>query len=297
VGSDLASPLWQNAILYGSALFLLWEIFGGWRRGVIRAGLHFGAFVASGFLGLLAGQGVASLIGILMPGISFLAGLVVGSVVALLVLGICLFLSAVLFKRTSQQPPGLVRWLFGAGGAVFGLLTGLFILWSGITLIRAAGAIAQSAPSASGFSKNLVDLKRSLEKGPLGGLIESIDILPTETYDRIVRLGELSKNPDAMISALRKIETHGAIPDMPSRMHAFFIESPARRPETVGRQRRLHAMQPMVRLAMGASATPRVGGPHVAHFMYLTCYRHFCFLAVGATKHETVCFSPSSFFL
>jgi len=39
---------------------------------------------------------------------------------------------------------------------------------------------------------------------------------------------ELTKNPDAMISALRKIEAHSAIPAMPSRMHAFFIESPAR---------------------------------------------------------------------
>jgi heat shock protein HtpX len=38
---------------------------------------------------------------------------------------------------------------------------------------------------------------------------------------------ELTKNPDAMISALRKIEAHAAIPTMPSRMHAFFIESPA----------------------------------------------------------------------
>ena len=38
---------------------------------------------------------------------------------------------------------------------------------------------------------------------------------------------ELTKNPDAMISALRKIEGHAAIPDMPSRMHAFFIETPA----------------------------------------------------------------------
>ena len=38
---------------------------------------------------------------------------------------------------------------------------------------------------------------------------------------------ELTKNPDAMISALRKIEAHAAIPDMPSRMSAFFIESPA----------------------------------------------------------------------
>ncbi|PWB95743.1 M48 family metallopeptidase [Methylosinus sporium] len=37
---------------------------------------------------------------------------------------------------------------------------------------------------------------------------------------------ELTKNPDAMISALRKIEANALIPDMPSRMGAFFIESP-----------------------------------------------------------------------
>lgn len=43
---------------------------------------------------------------------------------------------------------------------------------------------------------------------------------------------ELTKNPDAMISALRKIEAHAAIPAMPSRMHAFFIETPARVPES-----------------------------------------------------------------
>jgi heat shock protein HtpX len=42
---------------------------------------------------------------------------------------------------------------------------------------------------------------------------------------------ELTKNPDAMISALRKIESHASIPDMPSRMHGFFIESPAVHPE------------------------------------------------------------------
>ena len=38
---------------------------------------------------------------------------------------------------------------------------------------------------------------------------------------------ELTKDPDAMISALRKISGHAAIPDMPSRMHAFFIHTPA----------------------------------------------------------------------
>jgi heat shock protein HtpX len=43
---------------------------------------------------------------------------------------------------------------------------------------------------------------------------------------------ELTKNPDAMISALRKIEAHATIPNMPSRMYGFFIESPAIHPET-----------------------------------------------------------------
>jgi heat shock protein HtpX len=38
---------------------------------------------------------------------------------------------------------------------------------------------------------------------------------------------ELTKNPDAMISALRKIEAHAAMPAMPSRMEGFFIETPA----------------------------------------------------------------------
>ena len=36
---------------------------------------------------------------------------------------------------------------------------------------------------------------------------------------------ELTKNPDAMISALRKIEGH-AVYDVPSRMESFFIENP-----------------------------------------------------------------------
>ena len=37
---------------------------------------------------------------------------------------------------------------------------------------------------------------------------------------------ELTHNPDAMISALRKIEAHAIIPGMPSRVSAFFIETP-----------------------------------------------------------------------
>jgi len=43
---------------------------------------------------------------------------------------------------------------------------------------------------------------------------------------------ELTKNPDAMISALRKIEAQATMEQIPSRMRAFFIESPALLPES-----------------------------------------------------------------
>ena len=206
--SDLGSPFWQNVLLYSAAVFMLWEIYAGWRRGLIRGGLHFGAFVASGLIGMLVGQTVGAVVGVVLPGVAFLAGLLTGAAAALLILGVCLFLGAVLFKRTSQQPPGLVRWTFGAGGAVFGLLTGLFILWGAVSIIRTSGAVAKSgmagqkSQEASAPLRTFAILKDSLEMGPVGDIVESIDILPSETYDHMMRLGQLAKNPDAMMRFL-----------------------------------------------------------------------------------------------
>ena len=203
-----ASPFWQNALLYGASLFLLWEIYGGWRRGVIRSGLHFGAFVLSGFLGMMVGQAIAAVVAIVMPGVSFFAGLGVGLAVTLIVLAICHFLSAILFKRTYQQPPGLVRTMFGLGGAFFGLLTGVFILWGTVSLVRAAGALAQSSMAgqkpkdAPALAQGLATLKESLEMGSIGALVKSVDILPNEAYDHIVRLSKLTADPNAMVRFL-----------------------------------------------------------------------------------------------
>ena len=206
--SDLGSPFWQNVLLYSAAVFMLWEIYAGWRRGLIRGGLHFGAFVASGLLGMLVGQTVGAVIGLVLPGVAFLAGLIAGGAVALVTLGVCLFLGAVLFKRTSQQPPGLIRWLFGAGGAVFGLLTGLFILWGAVSIIRTSGAVAKSGiagqklQDAPAANRVFAMLKDSLEMGPVGDIVESIDILPSEAYDHMTRLGQLTKNQDALMRFL-----------------------------------------------------------------------------------------------
>ena len=150
----------------------------------------------------------AAVVAIVMPGVSFFAGLGVGLAVTLIVLAVCLFLSAILFKRTYQQPPGFVRTLFGLGGAFFGLLTGLFILWGTISLVRASGALAQSSMAgrkpkdAPALAQGLATLKKSLEMGSIGKLVKSVDILPNEAYDHMVRLSKLTADPNAMVRFL-----------------------------------------------------------------------------------------------
>ena len=198
------SPLWQGALFFAAFLFLLWELWRGWRRGVIRSGISFCAFVFSGFLGVLAGQATGFVVEKILPGYGLMAGACVGSVVTLVILGLSLFLGAILFKRTGQQPSGALRLFYGIGGSFFGLLTALVILWGGITIIRSLGVIAQTSVggrSLSDFSsaaKAIVTLKDSLELGPAGEVAESVDAVPPGIYEMIGRVGTLTSDPSAM---------------------------------------------------------------------------------------------------
>lgn len=201
---NFASPFWQGILFLAAILFLLWETFAGWRRGVVRSGIHFCAFVFSGVLGMLAGQSTAFVVEKLMPGYGFLAGAMVGSFVTLLILGLMLILGALLFKRTGQQPTGLIRLLYGGGGAFFGLLTGVVLVWGGITLIRTFGVATEVAlgnrPPASfpPAAKAMLTLKESLELGPAGKVAESVDILPPQFYDILTRIGKMTSDQEAM---------------------------------------------------------------------------------------------------
>ena len=50
------SPLWQTGPFFAGIIFLLWEIWRGWRVGVVRSGMHFAAILVSTSLGLLAAK-------------------------------------------------------------------------------------------------------------------------------------------------------------------------------------------------------------------------------------------------
>ncbi|MEI6033176.1 MAG: hypothetical protein WCS65_02700 [Verrucomicrobiae bacterium] len=205
---NLASPFWQGMIFLAAALLLLWEIWGGWSRGVIRSAIHFSAFVFSGVLGIFAGQAAGFVVEKVIPGYGFLFGALLGAVATLVVLALALLLGAILFKRTEHQPSGMVRMFYGLGGAFFGLLTGLALLWGGITLIRTVGVAAQvaiggrPAKSASSLAKAMLTMKDSLELGPAGKAVEAVDIVPPEAYDMIVKVGKLTSDREAMMRLL-----------------------------------------------------------------------------------------------
>ena len=201
------SPLWQVGLLFFAGIFLLFEMWRGWRAGAVRAGLNFGAFVLSGLIAYVSAQAAAAIFGGWRAPGGWLAGIIVGATLGLSVFFGCWLAGLLFFKKTDQQAVGVFRLLWGGGGAVFGLLLGLFVLWGGITVVRSLGALAagrsETLSQKSGppppVASGLVTLKESLEMGKTGNFLQSVDVFPVETYDLIRKVAQITSDESAMI--------------------------------------------------------------------------------------------------
>ncbi|MFZ4682418.1 MAG: hypothetical protein ACOYMS_07945 [Terrimicrobiaceae bacterium] len=230
------SPFWQGVLFFAAILFLIWEIWRGWRAGVVRSGVHLAAFVFSGLIGLAAARIAAMPFGGFGQAAGIFAGFAAGAGVGVVVFFLIWFMGALLFKRTEHQGSGLIRLFWGLGGAFFGLLVGLFILWSGISLVRGLGALAQSrvetprqenetqpAPPPR-VASGLVTLKESLELGPAGKFVQAVDPIPPDFYDLILQIGKLTNDQETM---LRFIQYPGVQEVMQSPRMVELVNDPA----------------------------------------------------------------------
>jgi len=112
-----------------------------------------------------------------------------------------------LFKKTEHHS-GVVRFGFGLGGAICGILYGLLLLWAGITLIRGMGALGEMrvvlahnegrSQTGEQTALFLIKLKESLELGVAGSSLKRVDPLPASFYDNIVKASMVAGNQQAL---------------------------------------------------------------------------------------------------
>lgn len=201
-----ASPFWQNAFLVGVFVVIGWGVWSGWREGVVRAGFRLVALLGGGFVGLAVGGAVAPIVTMLLPVPAPLVAVAVGLVVALAIYALAWIISALLFKRTGQQPSAILRLFFGAGGGLLGAFIGLTVVWAGLLFVRGlggfyegmleAGRDALVAPGGAGVA--LVKLKRSIEAGGPAAQVVALDVVPAEYYRIGQKLGRVSAEPAAL---------------------------------------------------------------------------------------------------
>ncbi len=209
----------------------------GWRRGLARQLARLGALIAAYFVGYFGGSLLGPLARPLLHMPDVILSMVVGGILALLVYASINGLGTMLFKRTSQHDSVLVRLLYGVSGAVLGLFFGALLVWMMVVTVRSLGAVADAqvrqqpatqtalatarpvhpvdlrhglineSNDAAPLLATLARLKNSLELGSVGSVVKKADVVPTQAYDTLGKVGKVFSDPE---SAQRFLSFPGA---------------------------------------------------------------------------------------
>jgi hypothetical protein len=180
--------VWTILFYIGAIIVVGSMGFRGWRLGIVRQALSILAIAAAYVAGFAGGKflipvlrwtGFPDRILILLGGA--LLGVVIFTVITVF--------SATLFKRTAHQGVGLIRFGYGASGALLGAAFGGFLVLVMAIAIRLLGAVAQSEiENSSAYHEpsrlitGLAHMKHSIETGTTGAVIESVDPVPDAIY-------------------------------------------------------------------------------------------------------------------
>lgn len=219
-----SSWLWLAAGLY-----LLFEMWRGWRRGIVRHGVSVIALLAAGGIGWMFAWSTGFVADRLVPLPVPLGRALFGLAAGIAFYIAAVVLSSLLFKKTSQQG-GIVRLVYGIGGAFFGLIFGLVVLLGGISMFRALGAVAEGQSALADrygvalvpAAAQLTSAKQALEQGKTGGLVDAVDVVPVGAYSLLTEFVQVSSSPEAVARLL-------AYPDMQKllaqpKLAAFFSD-------------------------------------------------------------------------
>jgi hypothetical protein len=222
--SEIAgSSTWQAVFLSFAVVLILFEMIRGWRLGLMRQLMRVAAVTAAYAAAYFGGDLLVPLLrsSLKMPDIVISA--LAGAILAMTVYGIIATLGTILFKRTAQQSSGMIRLVYGSGGALIGICFGAFFIWLLLIGIHLAGSIADAqvqaqakggqlrAPAAQSrlpddaslkpnfdadsLMKLLARLKNSMELGTVGDVVKRTDSLPAGGLQTLGEVGPLLANP------------------------------------------------------------------------------------------------------
>lgn len=209
-------PQWQRYLFLAATLFLIWEIWRGWNLGAVRGLLRLAALFCAWVGGTTAAGATGTVIAFFSKVPPLIAPAVAGLTVAIGIYIAISMLAGLLFKKTEHHG-GVVRWGFGVGGAVCGLIYGILLLWGGITMIRGLGACGELRLVNAGLTGRsdqnertalfFLKLKNSLELGATGKTLKDADPLPTAFYDNIVKVSMVAGDQRALERFIEYPET------------------------------------------------------------------------------------------
>jgi hypothetical protein len=212
------SPLWQAVFLSFACVLILFEVARGWRLGLMRQLTRILAIVAAYLCAIFVGKMLLPIFRPFVKVPDIVLSVFAGAVLALIVYSAVTMIGAILFKRTSQQPAGPVRLLYGICGAIGGIFFGLLSVWVIVVGVRSLGAIAEAKVQAQSAHKpiasstfrqiaaqpanppiveTMAKLKQSLESGPVGELVRRTDVVPNSTYETLGKVGNVVSNPES----------------------------------------------------------------------------------------------------
>jgi len=207
-------------LLSFTAVILGYQAIKGWRLGLVRQIVRFGALAAAYATGLFAGgYAVPFLRPLGYP--DFVLNCIGGAGLGLLAyLFICL-VGGILFKRTAHQDMGLVWFFYGVTGALMGIAFGLVLLLLCADAIRFLGGMVEVKPDPTamvskprhatpgaaavkpGISPStpvlalVAELKTSLEHNLPGEILQAIDPIPKKSYAIANKMGRTLSDPEA----------------------------------------------------------------------------------------------------
>ena len=209
---------WQLIAFAAAAVLVLIMAWRGWRLGLVRQFISLGALLCAYSVAIFGGRALTPILRPLgIPdGILGVAG---GAILGIFVYALMSVTGAVLFKKTAHQKIGIVRFGYGATGAAFGALMGIFMVWIGLLMIRLLGTVAETQVEASrhpvttvrgqptprpvaappnAMVRGLAKMKHALEQGTAGAMVEQVDPIPGTLYSLLTRLGRMISNEQSI---------------------------------------------------------------------------------------------------